>query len=942
MTDAPDALADLAAPLIGLPVNQQMDWIARHRQVLGLAMIEALKQWSDAHITSDPPAAEEATRSALLVAEHCPQEPLALALASWARGNWEAFNDPQAAVQSYRRAIDGYHTAGDLLSVARLLSNLVFAYTDCGRLEEAETAYTEARAIFQQLGTTATLYLQALEQNYGWLLHNQGRYTEALEAYLRAVVLAHQLDRLDIAAEVQVNRAYTLGMLGRLAEGAQALEQERTVAEAYGQTLTVARIDMDLGELYAAQGRPAEALRSLTAARTQFAQLGNAMEVASVLLREAALFERIGALRNALHSYAAAQAQFEALDMQSQIGTVLLRRAAATRLYGMFRQAAQLLDQAARLWQALNQPVWQTIVVFERVALALAQGAVDESFRLLGQVGSIIDHPALEAQRDMLCAEVHRLNWHTSGATISRDQARLAYLRALSYARQHGERWMQREALAGLGRLALPDEPVTARHHLESAAEQDDIMRVALGIEELKASFQAHTNDLLPLLTALAIREQQPLQALMYAWRAKGSAFLDLLLLAKESSQQEEQPADVEDLRQQLANQRWLAARQSTGDRPAYLREHDDPQIKELEQRIFEARRARRYGSAHLRMDVLPDPHMVLQQMDADVLLEYIRHEDEILAVRVERTGECHALRVAAVDELLDLHDELALSLQNVLLHPEGRARHSAAWLAETRPLLERCYALLIAPLGPLADNTRLLIAPCDPLYLLPFAAFRDGQRYLVERCTIEMIPSGVLVAVPPPVAPTEAPLVIGASAEGTLSAVAEEVAAICAMLPESRCLVDHPQTLATLSSLTVAPRLLHIAAHMVLRTDAPIFSALRLPDGLLSVEQCYDLPLAGTELVVLSGCTTASGQDSGGALLAFQSALFVAGARRILSSLWPIEDRATGVLMVHFYRLLADGFTPAAALRQTQQILIAHPAYGHPALWATFTCSRR
>ncbi|HEY0604789.1 MAG TPA: CHAT domain-containing tetratricopeptide repeat protein [Herpetosiphonaceae bacterium] len=941
MTDAPDTLTDLAAPLIALPAHRQADWIAAHRQALGLSLIEALKQWSDAHITSDPPAAEAVTRSALLVAEHCPQEPLALALAAWARGNWEAFNDPQAAVQSYRRAIDGYQRVDDLLSVARLLSNLIFAYTDCGRLDEAEAAYGEARAIFQQIGTPATLYLQALEQNYGWLLHNQGRYAEALEAYLRAVVLAHQLDRLDIAAEVQVNRAYTLGMLGRLAEGARALEQERAVAEEYGQTLTVARIDMDLGELYAAQGRPAEALRSLHAARTQFAQLGNTMEVASVLLREAALFERIGALRTALRSYAQAQTQFEALDMQSQIGTVLLRRAAATRLYGMFRQATQLLDQAALLWQTLSQPVWQTIVVFERVALALAQGAIDESFRLLGQIGSIADHPALEAQRDMLCAEVHRLSWAASDATISRDQARQAYLRALSYARQHGERWMQREALAGLGRLALPDDPGTARQYLEAAVEQDDITRVALGIEELKAGFQAHTNDLLPLLAVLAIREQQPLQALVYAWRAKGSALLELLM-ARESSQPVEQQADVEQLRQQLANQRWLAARQATGDRPAYLREHDDPQIKELEQRIFEARRERQHSSAQLRADVLLDPRGLAQQMDADVLLEYIRHEDEILAVRVERAGACQALRLASVDELLDLHDELALSMQNVLLHPEGRRQHSAAWLAETRPLLERCYRLLIAPLEPLPDDTRLLVAACDPLYLLPFAAFWDGQRYLAERCTIEMIPSGVLLAVPPPVAPTEAPLVIAASADGALAAIAEEAAAICATLPESRCLVDHPQTLATLSSLTVAPRLLHIAAHMVLRADAPIFSALRLPDGLLSVEQCYDLPLAGTELVVLSGCSTAAGQDSGGALLAFQSALFVAGARRILSSLWPIEDHATGVLMAHFYRLLADGFTPAAALRQTQQILIAHPTYGHPALWATFTCSRR
>jgi CHAT domain-containing protein len=199
-----------------------------------------------------------------------------------------------------------------------------------------------------------------------------------------------------------------------------------------------------------------------------------------------------------------------------------------------------------------------------------------------------------------------------------------------------------------------------------------------------------------------------------------------------------------------------------------------------------------------------------------------------------------------------------------------------------------------------------------------------------------------LLASPPPPAPPTTAPLIIAASAGERLSGVFAEAAAIREALPDSVVLVDDPRALEYLSRLRVAPRLLHIAAHSVMRDDAPIFSALQLVDGLLSVEQCYELPLAGTELVALSGCSSGAGLDSGGSLLAFQSALFVAGARQVLASLWQVDDQATAVWMGHFYQFHTAGLAPVAALRQTQRTLLADTLYGHPAIWAAFTCSRR
>jgi CHAT domain-containing protein len=153
---------------------------------------------------------------------------------------------------------------------------------------------------------------------------------------------------------------------------------------------------------------------------------------------------------------------------------------------------------------------------------------------------------------------------------------------------------------------------------------------------------------------------------------------------------------------------------------------------------------------------------------------------------------------------------------------------------------------------------------------------------------------------------------------------------------------VDDPDDLAYLGSLTTPPALLHLSAHNVLINNAPIFCALHLTRNFLSVEQCYAMRLAGTRLVTLSGCSTAAGMETGGALLAFQSAFFVAGARHVMSSLWSIDARPTVTWMTLFYRLLNDGLSIPAALRQTQRMLLHDAETGHPAIWAAFIVSRR
>jgi CHAT domain-containing protein len=89
--------------------------------------------------------------------------------------------------------------------------------------------------------------------------------------------------------------------------------------------------------------------------------------------------------------------------------------------------------------------------------------------------------------------------------------------------------------------------------------------------------------------------------------------------------------------------------------------------------------------------------------------------------------------------------------------------------------------------------------------------------------------------------------------------------------------------------------------------------------DGLLTAIEASWLDLSSGPLVVLSACDTARGDVYGGeGVLGLVRGFRAAGARAVVASLWPVDDRATSELMDRFYHhLLERGLPPASALRE-------------------------
>jgi CHAT domain-containing protein len=93
-------------------------------------------------------------------------------------------------------------------------------------------------------------------------------------------------------------------------------------------------------------------------------------------------------------------------------------------------------------------------------------------------------------------------------------------------------------------------------------------------------------------------------------------------------------------------------------------------------------------------------------------------------------------------------------------------------------------------------------------------------------------------------------------------------------------------------------------------------------------------------DLVVLSACQTALGKEiRGEGMIGLTRGFMYAGARRVVASLWQVDDLATAELMARFYRgMLNEKLRPAEALRRAQLEMAGQKRWSSPYFWAGFT----
>lgn len=138
--------------------------------------------------------------------------------------------------------------------------------------------------------------------------------------------------------------------------------------------------------------------------------------------------------------------------------------------------------------------------------------------------------------------------------------------------------------------------------------------------------------------------------------------------------------------------------------------------------------------------------------------------------------------------------------------------------------------------------------------------------------------------------------------------------------------------------------RWLHFSTHGVYDWKESR-NGLLLYDGPWLLKDMEESLKIESDLVVLSICSAAAGvQVQGEGRIAITRNFMRAGARNMVFTLWPVNDRLAARMMTSFYKYLMRGRDYAEALRQAKLEFLRDPkpVYGYPGLWAVFMLEGR
>jgi CHAT domain-containing protein len=158
----------------------------------------------------------------------------------------------------------------------------------------------------------------------------------------------------------------------------------------------------------------------------------------------------------------------------------------------------------------------------------------------------------------------------------------------------------------------------------------------------------------------------------------------------------------------------------------------------------------------------------------------------------------------------------------------------------------------------------------------------------------------------------------------------------------ESTCQPDQPEQGLDPSTEFVGENPLLLSGLLLAGANRRRESAdtLGVDDGILTAYEVTAMDLSGTEMVVLSACETGLGRvEEGEGVYGLRRAFQLAGARTVLSALWPVSDMATADMIGQIYDRRDESVVQAMRGMQLDMIdwLRQEDRSDHPFTWAGF-----
>jgi CHAT domain-containing protein len=900
---------------------------------------------------------------------------------------WRDLNDlasaaylisPEQSLNIYDVAIQVAGQLNDPKLLATTYYNSGRIFSASNQFSKAIDAYEKSREYCEQAGSQRDLiYILADLGAFHFILEN---YLKAQDYSERSIKLAEKLKASNAplgAWPDDFGRARALQTLAdidlRGGDHSQALEKLQTSLALYQQLngegatydFYIAGDLMALGRVHTAAGDNTRALLSLNRALELVRRLADPDMMASLL-------NSIGVLYLEQEDYAQARAHF---DQSLKIYRSPKNRREEARVLlnlGVVQQRQANYDEALAYFKLGLQAAKETQLVDVQIAAGEGIGAVLTAKKdFPAALQSLNESLALaKDKRDRM--RQTELLWRSAQVYYEmRDYVRSAELaeQSVTLARSAHSPKLTYLSTTTLGQsYAAQNKLDLATQTLMTAVEQVEAMREGVGGQEQEVQlFLENKVASYTALVDLLVKQNRPVDALLYAERAKGRVLLDVLSGGKADLSKVLTPTEKEEA--QTLNRNIF----EINDR---IKKQEDAASSSLNSLFAQLDTARlRYLSfqdalyvAHPGLGIRSGRTTSLSSADVNDLtqegdrayLEYVVGKDGIsLFVLSKNKSDRPDLKVYPIPVK---PEDLAQRVNQ--FHERLAARHPD-YLSLGREL----YALLVEPAEQqLTGIETICIVPEGFLWNLPFQALvSKGERYLIEDHPLYYAPSlsvlREMTKARTAQEGSEASLiafgnpVIGKDAQRNeelcpLPEAETEVRSVAKTFPPMRnkAFIGREASERTFKALAPTYSTIHLATHGVLDNRQPLYSHLLLTktdgdpdnDGLLEAREIMNMKL-NADLAVLSACETANGRISPGeGVIGTSWAFFVAGTRSMLVSQWKVNSASTSQLMMNFYHALqsrksTEDVKKAKSLQEATLRLMSDDLYRHPFYWAGF-----
>ena len=811
---------------------------------------------------------------------------------NYAGGMLDILADVGKALNQYQRALKLARDVGWQVGEANALSNIGKIYNDAADWQKALDYYSQALAINKSLGNKRSEALTL--NNIGIAYSLSGEQEKALDYLQQSLLLFRDVKDKD-------SEAYTLVNIGRV--HARMSEFEKALD----------------------QYRPAQVIQK---------QAGNRSQEGETLDEIGAVYAALGRHKEAVDYHR------QAIEILHSVGNLRREALALTNL----GEAYNLLDQPEKALEQFNQ----ALAIIRSIDVSIAATALEGAARAEAKRGNLAEARKYIGESLALIETVRTRSSSLQMRASYRASVEKAYEFYIDVLmQQHAQdpaRGYDAEALQA-------SERGRARSLLDHLSETRVDIR-----QGVNAGLIEKERELSRELNAKAEREMQ-LKV------RKGSAE-ELATVRREISALEDEYQQVQaTIRQSSPQYAALTQPQPLGRKEIQQQLDADTLLLE-----YSLGQERSYlwavGKDSLKSYVLPAQDDIAKVKD--------RVYESLTARSVIKSLETPAQRTSRIAQADKDFEQAASELSRMILAPV------ASELKNQRLVIVADGALQYVPFAALSVSSVSSVATSQPLIVdHEVISVPSVSAFAVQRANLanrELAPK-TLAVVADPIFSTSDPRVKRDAAENAETATrsfehlpantttaggqlsiprlpftrseADRILAVARAGSNLKALDFRANRAMATSGELSKYRYVHFATHGYLDTTRAGLSAIVLSlfdekgnpqDGFLRTHDVYNLKLPA-ELVVLSACETGLGKDvRGEGLEGLTRGFMYAGARRVVVSLWSVNDKATAALMQRLYTgMLRSNKTPAAALRAAQIEMLRTAQWQSPYYWAPF-----